>query len=610
MSARSQSPEHESATNVELMMERTNSADEIEQKSPSQSTLQDVEGNIKKVASCFMQDREHDKTKHVSLQIDETVINMDVDTASQGCSTSLLELVEQQPTETPSPQQQTGLPISPSPSYKDVISSERLNTYEHVLETERICNDRLQRALSDAGEQSQGIAVIEAWVLNNKHTHLVRPEGAWWRDPKYTPPPYHNPFNSMKELARLEDQTLDNYHETKAMQPGQGLVGKLWTEGHDPTSNGISEFGSYHGQGRVGSFRSASRSFRQIISRNISQRFLGGTDSDGEDMMYWADIDFIANDEEHIPEERYKSFLHAGISQVSGVIFDIRGYQGIVIYFAKSDTPLDILRMKHNTSFLISAADCIGATIAAGESRRMSLHQKNTLDNFLGYSEDISGSSSIFTKSPKFYNHIKENQMQDAASHRKTLFQEIRLFIKFKLIMLYDKAFGEMKAKPPPSMPFSESLWVFFGAIITLSLVLYMSHVVIFWNTSNSYTFPVGPFGALANLLFALPSAPVSQPRNVIGGTLFATIIGLSFSYFKALPIWFRQALGTSTTLAILAKLGLTHPPAGALALICSSGTYHWGHMLFSVIGNFIALLMAILVNNLNKKRQYPQYWK
>ena len=538
-------------------------------------------------------------------------INTNID-SNQGCSPSLLELVVQRPTPGVSARS-----VSPDknkldpPSYKQVIGSERVSNFKQALETDRICKNRLQRALSDAGQQSQGIAAVEAWVLNSKHTHLVKPEGAWWRDPKYTPPFDLNAFSAMRELARLEDQSLDNYHDTKPMQPGHGLVGKLWSDGHDPSTNGISEFGSYHGRGSIrGSLgKSASRSFRKMMGSNISHRFLGGADADGGIMMYWADIDFISNDEEHIPDDRDKSFIHAGIGQASGVVFNIRGYQGIVIYFARSDTPLDILRMESNAAFLIGAADCIGATLATDESRRSALHEKNTLDCFVGRSlEDISGASSI--RSPRYYSVVGESNAKDTASHRKTISQELRIFTKFKLSMLYDKAFGEKKAKPPPAMPYSDCMWIFFGSSITLSLVLYLSQGILFWNEPDSYAFPVGPFGALVTLLFALSSAPVSQPRNIFYGTIIAGVTGLCFSYIKAIPHWLRLTLGTSTALTIMSKLGVTHPPAGALATIYSSGNYHWGHLALSLLANFIAVFMAILVNNLNKKRQYPQYWK
>ncbi len=443
-------------------------------------------------------------------------------------------------------------------------------------------------------------------VLNSKNTHLVRPQGAWWRDPEYKPPSYLNSFNAMRELARLEDQSLDNYHETNAMQPGHGLVGKLWSDGRDPTISGVSEFGSFHGQGSRGSFqRSASRSFRKMMA---STRFLSGDDAD-KAIMHWFDIDFIANDEEHIPDERYKSFIHAGIGQASGVIFNVRGYEGIVIYFAKSDTPQDVLQIKSNTDFLVGAADCIGATLAVDESRRASLHEKSTFENFAVLSqEDLSGASSI--RSRRYSNLTTEGQ--DISSHRKSLAQEIHKKLCFKMQMLLDKAFGEKKAKPPPAMAYSDSVWVFVGSFVTLSLVTFLSQGILFWKDDpDLYAFPVGPFGALATLLFALTNAPVAQPRNIVFGTIIAGVTGLSSSYFDtAIPHWLRLTLGTSAALTIMAKLGVTHPPAGALATIFSSGKYHWGHLLLTLLANTIAIFMAIVINNFSKKKQYPQYWK
>jgi len=59
-----------------------------------------------------------------------------------------------------------------------------------------------------------------------------------------------------------------------------------------------------------------------------------------------------------------------------------------------------------------------------------------------------------------------------------------------------------------------------------------------------------------------------------------------------------------------MCKLGVIHPPAGAAAAIFAShdrfdGVY-FGLML---VGNVIAICVAILINNLNDKKQYPIYY-
>ena len=58
-----------------------------------------------------------------------------------------------------------------------------------------------------------------------------------------------------------------------------------------------------------------------------------------------------------------------------------------------------------------------------------------------------------------------------------------------------------------------------------------------------------------------------------------------------------------------MAAFGIMHPPGGAIALVFASGQFHWGHLLLTLCGCGIAVLLATFINNLNQKRQYPQYW-
>ena len=474
----------------------------------------------------------------------------------------------------------------------------------------RINEKRLHLALSDAGRHSQGIVAVEAWVLNSKHTHLVRPEGAWWRDPNYRPSSDLNTVTAMKELSRLEDSSRDDYHDSMPLQPGQGLAGQLWAEGNDGrVGNSISAFGSYHG-GVFGTSGSPSHSFRKMARvlpfRRDHLAHNGG--------MHWINLEFLSKDPDHIPENRVESFIEAGIGQAAGVVFDIRGHQGVVIFFAKTEFPRDVLILESNCKFLISAADCIGATLASSEPRTHALHEKNQFINVMGqeYDEEndednASQAHTVETTHDVGASSAKENF---SSSNTNSLCQTIRFFIGLKSNMLREKTFGEKKARPPQSMSYSECVWVFSGAIITLVLTLFLSQAILFWDgMPHGYAFPIGPLGALTSLQFGLTAAPAAQPRNVFYGTICCGVTGLCFSYIDALPHWLRLALGGSVAVTLMAKLGVTHPPAGALAVIYATGDYHWGNLPLTLLANVIAVGVAIVVNNLNEKRQYPQYW-
>lgn len=73
----------------------------------------------------------------------------------------------------------------------------------------------------------------------------------------------------------------------------------------------------------------------------------------------------------------------------------------------------------------------------------------------------------------------------------------------------------------------------------------------------------IAPFGASCVLVFALPASPLAQPRNVIGGHLVSTAVGLvAFMVFGTTPLGFATGVGLAIAAMLLTRT--THPPAGA----------------------------------------------
>ncbi len=111
-------------------------------------------------------------------------------------------------------------------------------------------------------------------------------------------------------------------------------------------------------------------------------------------------------------------------------------------------------------------------------------------------------------------------------------------------------------------------------------------------------------------LLYGLSAAPASQPRNVVLGQAVALVVSVSIAYaHDYLPLYLRQGLATAIAVAAMVKLGITHPPAGASALLFSSGDYGWMNVAFMLVGNIMAVTAAPIINNMSDKRQYPIYW-
>lgn len=110
-------------------------------------------------------------------------------------------------------------------------------------------------------------------------------------------------------------------------------------------------------------------------------------------------------------------------------------------------------------------------------------------------------------------------------------------------------------------------------------------------------------------LQYGLTAAPASQPRNAIVGQTLALTIARLIGQIDDMELWLRQTLATSLAIGVMVKFGVTHPPAGAAALVFSSGKQSWRQVGLMILGNVIAVLSATLVNNWNDKRQYPTFW-
>ncbi|MDR3213987.1 MAG: HPP family protein [Azoarcus sp.] len=127
----------------------------------------------------------------------------------------------------------------------------------------------------------------------------------------------------------------------------------------------------------------------------------------------------------------------------------------------------------------------------------------------------------------------------------------------------------------------------------------------------------IGSFGASAVLLYGVPGAELSQPRNLIGGHAVSALVGVACHLLCPQDIALASALAVSLAIVMMQVTQTLHPPGGATALIAVIGgdsVYRlgFGYVLSPVLsGAFIMLFVALLINNLssNKARHYPRHW-
>jgi len=120
----------------------------------------------------------------------------------------------------------------------------------------------------------------------------------------------------------------------------------------------------------------------------------------------------------------------------------------------------------------------------------------------------------------------------------------------------------------------------------TLGIVL----LQVLSETSN-IALLVAPFGATFVLVFALPESPLVKPRNIIGGYLIATIIGMAFYQLMGNnPLSLGLAFGLSFVLMQLTKT--LHPPAGSVPLLIMFSEIDWSFVISPILIGVILILV------------------
>lgn len=164
--------------------------------------------------------------------------------------------------------------------------------------------------------------------------------------------------------------------------------------------------------------------------------------------------------------------------------------------------------------------------------------------------------------------------------------------------------FSKMRgsAKCPPRPAFKHIIWSWFGGLLGIAVIAYLSVLI-------DKPLIIPSFGASCVLAFGVPDSPLAQPRNIIGGHFLSTLVGLIF--FTTLgSSWWVMGLAVATAIAGMQLTRTVHPPAGADPLIVILSEASWLFLATPALaGSLILAFLAIIFNNLSKDRAYPTYW-
>jgi CBS domain-containing membrane protein len=107
------------------------------------------------------------------------------------------------------------------------------------------------------------------------------------------------------------------------------------------------------------------------------------------------------------------------------------------------------------------------------------------------------------------------------------------------------------------------------GVLVAIALVSLVGALV--HGGDDELLWIVGPMGASAVLLFALPTSPMAQPWPIVGGNVLSAAAGLAVGEVvgdRALA----AGLGVALAIALMSVTRSLHPPGGAAALTAALG--------------------------------------
>ncbi|MGE7696019.1 HPP family protein [Lysinibacillus sp. NPDC094177] len=154
----------------------------------------------------------------------------------------------------------------------------------------------------------------------------------------------------------------------------------------------------------------------------------------------------------------------------------------------------------------------------------------------------------------------------------------------------------------PSRTNFADAITGAIGGLICIFVLLWLTNY-------TGAPWLMASLGGSCVLVFVVWNAPLSQPRNIIGGHLISAFIGLIMYSLLGTSI-VSISLGVGLTIFLMSLLGIIHPPAGANPIIIILGGYGWNYLVMPVlIGALIIVFFGLVINNLRETRKYPLFW-
>ena len=174
--------------------------------------------------------------------------------------------------------------------------------------------------------------------------------------------------------------------------------------------------------------------------------------------------------------------------------------------------------------------------------------------------------------------------------------------------------FAKMKGRTqsPPRVSIKEIVWSWIGGFAGIAAVAGIHYHLL---GESDLVMIIGSFGASAVLIYGAIRSPLAQPRNFVGGHLVSAIVGVTAYQLFSSYLWLAAAVAVATAIAAMHATKTLHPPGGATALIAVIGSqkiHDLGYLYVLMpagLGALVMLIVALLINNIQHDRQYPEFW-
>jgi CBS-domain-containing membrane protein len=119
----------------------------------------------------------------------------------------------------------------------------------------------------------------------------------------------------------------------------------------------------------------------------------------------------------------------------------------------------------------------------------------------------------------------------------------------------------------------------------------------------------LGSFGASCVLLFGFPQGPFSQPRNIVGGHVLTSCVGLVFLNAFG-PGWLPMAAAGACAVGLMMWTRTVHPPAGSNPVIIFMAHPGWPFLLLpTASGAVLLVVVGWMYWRVQRRGAWPVSW-